>query len=31
MEYQQEEVMTKPFDIKIMKRLLTYAKLLEFF
>ncbi|SDF47280.1 ATP-binding cassette, subfamily B [Thermoanaerobacter thermohydrosulfuricus] len=26
MEYQQEEVMTKPFDIKIMKRLLTYAK-----
>ncbi len=25
-EYQQEEVMTKPFDIKIMKRLLTYAK-----
>jgi ATP-binding cassette subfamily B protein len=26
MEYQQEEVMAKPFDIKIMKRLLTYAK-----
>ncbi|WP_009609839.1 ABC transporter ATP-binding protein [Caldanaerobacter subterraneus] len=26
MEYQQEEIMTKPFDWKIMKRLLTYAK-----
>ncbi|HBT48642.1 MAG: ABC-type multidrug/protein/lipid transport system, ATPase component [Caldanaerobacter subterraneus] len=26
MEYQQEEIMAKPFDWKIMKRLLTYAK-----
>jgi len=26
MEYQQEEIMTKPFDWKIMKRPLTYAK-----
>ncbi|HHW57083.1 MAG TPA: ABC transporter ATP-binding protein [Clostridia bacterium] len=26
MEYHQEEIMAKPFDIKIMKRLLKYAK-----
>ncbi|SHF15745.1 ATP-binding cassette, subfamily B [Thermoanaerobacter uzonensis DSM 18761] len=31
MEYQQEEVMTKPFDIKIMKRLLAYAKPYRFY
>jgi len=31
MEYQQEEIMGKPFDIKIMKRLLAYAKPYRFY